>query len=72
MAAGKTPTYAEIEQMKYLVEGVDGKIPASELIPAGGPVRRPLRPAHRRVAGYGHDRPAPPARRVGPTQEACQ
>jgi basic membrane protein A len=27
--AGKTPTYAEIEQMSYLVEGVEGKIPAS-------------------------------------------
>jgi basic membrane protein A len=27
--AGKTPTYEEIEQMKYLVEGVDGKAPAS-------------------------------------------
>jgi basic membrane protein A len=27
--AGKTPTYADIETMDYLVEGVDGKIPAS-------------------------------------------
>jgi basic membrane protein A len=29
VAAGKTPTYDEIEQMSYLVEGVDGKAPAS-------------------------------------------
>jgi basic membrane protein A and related proteins len=26
--AGKTPSYADVEQMDYLVEGVDGKIPA--------------------------------------------
>jgi hypothetical protein len=29
VAGGKTPSYADIEQMDYLVEGVDGKIPAS-------------------------------------------
>jgi basic membrane protein A len=28
VAAGKTPSYSEIEQMDYLVEGVDGTLPA--------------------------------------------